>query len=71
MNDSWDVYCTMYSLLEEDSNMLHDLREICKPVDDVKRFSPPYHPSTTASTIMTSTIARITSKQHAFPLAFF
>ena len=29
------------------------------------------HPNTTAKTIMTKTRARMTSKQHAFPLAFF
>ena len=71
MNDSRDADCTMYFLLDEGTNTPDALREICQPVDDAKRLSPPLHPSTTASTIMTSTIARMTSKQHAFPLAFF
>ena len=31
----------------------------------------PFHPNTTARTMMTKTTARITSKQHAFPLALF
>ncbi len=46
-------------------------RTVGRGDDMMGNTHPSLHPNTTARTIITRTTARITSKQHAFPLAAF